>query len=62
MYNAADATLMRRFMLIALVLAFADPPKITISKETTYITGPLRMDGVVDYVGSLNEPLKQIKP
>lgn len=50
--------------MLALILAFAfvDPPKITISKETTYITGPLRADGVVDYVASLNEPLKQIKP
>lgn len=44
------------------VAAKADvrPPKkphvaITISKETTYITGPLRKDGYVDYVAALNE-------
>jgi hypothetical protein len=40
--------------------AGAEPPKkphvaITISKETTYITGPLRKDGYVDYVAALNE-------
>ncbi|MGA2032993.1 MAG: alpha/beta hydrolase [Thermoguttaceae bacterium] len=28
---------------------------ITISKATTYITGPLRKDGYVDYVAALNE-------
>jgi acetyl esterase/lipase len=28
---------------------------ITISKETTYITGPLRKDGYVDYVAALNQ-------
>ncbi len=30
-------------------------PKITISKETTLLTGPLRRDGYVDYVAALNE-------
>jgi len=37
--------------MLALILTFAlaNPPKITISKETTYITGPLRADGFVDY-------------
>jgi hypothetical protein len=40
--------------------AQAEPPKkprvaITISKETTYITGPLRPDGYVDYVAAMNE-------
>ncbi|MCH8042981.1 MAG: hypothetical protein IID44_04620 [Planctomycetes bacterium] len=30
------------------------PGKITISKETTRITGPLRKDGYVDYVEALN--------
>ena len=29
--------------------------EITISKETTYITEPLRKDGYVDYVAALNE-------
>lgn len=30
-------------------------PKITISKETTYITAPLRADGYPDYLAALNE-------
>jgi len=30
-------------------------PKITISKETTYITEPLRPDGYPDYVAALNQ-------
>ena len=30
-------------------------PKYTISEETTYITGPLRKDGSVDYVAALNQ-------
>jgi hypothetical protein len=30
-------------------------PKITISRETTYLTGPLRPDGYVDYVAAINE-------
>ena len=30
-------------------------PKITISKETTYITGPLREDGMVDYIAAINQ-------
>lgn len=29
--------------------------KITISKETTYVTGPLRDDGSVDFVAALNQ-------
>jgi hypothetical protein len=32
-------------------------PKYTISKETTYITGPLDNDGYVDYETALNEKL-----
>jgi type II secretory pathway pseudopilin PulG len=32
-------------------------PRITISKQTTYLTGPLRPDGYVDYVGALNAEL-----
>lgn len=39
--------------------ATAKPQKprvlVTISKETTYITGPLRRDGYVNYVAALNE-------
>ena len=30
-------------------------PKITISKETTYLTEPLRADGMVDYVAAVNQ-------
>ena len=39
----------------------AEKPKlrITISKETTYLTGPLRPDGYVDYVGALNAELSR---
>ncbi len=29
-------------------------PKITVSKQTTYVTGPLRPDGYVDYVAAIN--------
>jgi hypothetical protein len=32
---------------------------VTISKETTYITGPLRKDGYVDYVAAFNERCSQ---
>lgn len=32
-------------------------PRITVSKETTFITGPLRPDGTVDYAAALNERL-----
>ena len=34
-------------------------PKHTISKETTYITEPLRKDGSVDYVAALNQRFSQ---
>jgi hypothetical protein len=30
-------------------------PNITISKETTYVTGPLRTEGYLDYLAALNE-------
>ena len=43
-------------------LTFADPPKITISKETTYITGPLRADGMVDYPAGYNAYFKDVNP
>ena len=29
--------------------------QVTISKETTYLTGPLRKDGSVDYLKALNQ-------
>jgi acetyl esterase/lipase len=32
---------------------------VTISKETTYITGPLRKDGYVNYVAALNDRCKK---
>ena len=34
-------------------------PKITVSKQTTYVTGPLRPDGDVDYVAAINERYSQ---
>jgi hypothetical protein len=34
-------------------------PGFTISKETTYVTGPLREGGYIDYVAALNERMKQ---
>jgi hypothetical protein len=34
-------------------------PRITISRETTYLTGPLRPDGYVDYVAALNAELSR---
>ncbi len=34
-------------------------PKISISRDTTYITGPLRVDGYVDYLAALNEYCSQ---
>jgi hypothetical protein len=34
-------------------------PKFTISKETTYLTGPLDKDGYIDYATALNERLRQ---
>src|SRR5262245_33592389 len=39
----------------------ANPPKgkFTISKETTYVTGPLDKDGYIDYAAALNERLGQ---
>src|SRR5207244_3405528 len=33
--------------------------KFTISKETTYITGPLDKDGYIDYAAALNERLSK---
>lgn len=33
--------------------------KFTISKETTYVTGPLDKDGYIDYAAALNERLKK---
>ena len=35
------------------------PPKITVSKETTYVTGPLRPDGSVDFIAAINERCSQ---
>src|SRR5262249_810731 len=33
--------------------------KFSISKETTYVTGPLDKDGYIDYAAALNERLRQ---
>jgi hypothetical protein len=42
-------------LLLLLFMFFPSGPLITISKETTYITEPLRPDGTVDYVAALNQ-------
>ena len=34
-------------------------PKITISKDITYVEGPLRADGYVDYLAALNKYCSQ---
>ena len=34
-------------------------PKFTISKETTYVTGPLTKDGTIDYAAALHQRLSQ---
>jgi len=33
--------------------------KFTISKETTFVTGPVDKDGYIDYTAALNERLRQ---
>jgi hypothetical protein len=35
------------------------PPRFAISKDTTYVTGPLRADGTIDYVEAINEHLSK---
>jgi hypothetical protein len=37
----------------------APPPRFVISKETTYVAGPVRPDGTIDYVEAVNERLAQ---
>src|SRR4051794_7570902 len=32
-------------------------PRFAISKETTYVSGPVRADGTIDYVEAVNERL-----
>jgi hypothetical protein len=52
-------------LLILTLLAGQDTPrpKIDISKETTYVTGPLDKDGYIDYETALNDRLgKGITP
>ena len=53
----------KKWLVLVIVIAIAailatlvkfDPP-VTISKETTYITEPLRSDGFPDYVAALNQ-------
>src|SRR6184192_2449765 len=34
-------------------------PRFAISKETTYVAGPVRADGTIDYVEAINERLSQ---
>lgn len=40
----------------------AGPAAITVGNETTFITEPLRPDGTVDYIATVNAPLAEIKP
>lgn len=40
-----------------LVTPAAADPKITVARDTTYVTGPLDKDGYVDYAAALNERL-----
>lgn len=58
--------LRRKWVVLVLLIAVAgiaakfvallvSGPPITISKETTFITGPLHPDGFPDYVGALNQ-------
>lgn len=49
------------FLAVAIA---ADPPKpkITVSKETTYITEPLRADGMVDYTKAFIDSQGTVKP
>jgi hypothetical protein len=58
----------RRLALLAALIALGaapgestkpSPPAITISKQTTYITEPLRKDGSVDYVAALDRLARQ---
>src|SRR3954465_12801757 len=39
-----------------------EPKQVTIGHETTFLTTPLRADGLVDYLAALNEPLSALKP
>src|SRR3954454_4780613 len=42
---------------LAAAPALADPPKakVTVGRDTTYVTGPLDKDGYVDYVAARNQ-------
>src|SRR5437867_6664396 len=46
-------------LLVFLLMAAEDKPapKFPISKETTYVTGPLDKEGYIDYEAALNERL-----
>jgi hypothetical protein len=46
-------------LLVVLILAWPSAPRIVISKETTYITEPLKPDGTVDYIAALNQRLSE---
>jgi hypothetical protein len=51
-------------LLLSLVVAQDKPaPKFSISKETTYVTGPIDKDGYIDFEAALNERIgKGITP
>src|SRR5258706_1511518 len=64
-------SLMRVTTLVVLVAVMAlprvslgdeakpDAPRFNISKEITYVTGPERADGTIDYVAAINDRLSK---
>ena len=59
---------MKRFIIVSVVAVLAiivwrlnieRKPRFTISKETTYVTGPVDADGYVDCTMALNERLRE---
>src|SRR5262245_1404421 len=63
----SESALMTRLVLLLLAatpLFAQEPPKakakklpFTVSKETTYVLGPVDKDGYIDYVAALNQRL-----
>lgn len=63
-FSVKKLAIVAALILIARIgIEFKPRPKLQISKETTYFTGPLDKDGYVDYRAALNERLgKGITP
>jgi hypothetical protein len=55
----AAAVLCVWWMLTLFMSIPSGPRTITVSKETTYVTGPLRPDGSVDFLAALNEHCRE---